>query len=503
MAIKAITGGGWQDASGNKIVGGSLVLRLSQDANITGVGQLAPKVVTATTDSNGNIPATSIWFNDQLSPSGTVYVATLFDSSNQKVWGPENWSLTGSSPLDIGSLVPASSSISYSGAVLLAPTGNQEITNGALTVDGNLITESNLSVSGTATISGAAEVDDGLTVASGDVSGTEATAIKLFNSNSVYAKIAQDTTFGTTIRRTDSNTPTYVSVVPNGTIANGTAKAIWRVYGTDIKADATNFESIDLEAETVPVSSPGGPLPVYYLKTRIGGTGQHRALVHQVGGINVLFIDPTTGAIVTAPKSGDSVGASADYVATSCQRGDINIGINGRALRSTNNAGTNTIALISADSSDSAVISQALKLTGKVTSYNSVATAGIGLTPVTNADAQTGLGANYNSGSAKTIVSSPTAGTVWKISGVQSLTRAATTSSTFPSLTLGWTDAGGIARTATLVSTSASNATTVTTPFSQVVHVNATNVTLTSAAYATSGATSMQYSLAYAVEQLQ
>jgi hypothetical protein len=53
------------------------------------------------------------------------------------------------------------------------------------------------------------------------------------------------------------------------------------------------------------------------------------------------------------------------------------------------------------------------------------------------------------------------------------------------------------------VSTSASNATTVITPFSTVIYVNGTNVTLTSASFATSGGTSMQYALSYQVERLQ
>jgi len=143
-----------------------------------------------------------------------------------------------------------------------------------------------------------------------------------------------------------------------------------------------------------------------------------------------------------------------------------------------------------------------LTLLAKVTTYNNKATVGIGVTPVYATDSQTALTANYNAGAAKTLITSPTAGSVFRVSGVQSINRAATTSSTMPSLTLSWTDAGGIARTAVLVATSTTNTTAVTTPFSIVIHTNGSNVTVTSAGYASSGATSMQYSLGYAVEQL-
>lgn len=141
--------------------------------------------------------------------------------------------------------------------------------------------------------------------------------------------------------------------------------------------------------------------------------------------------------------------------------------------------------------------------TGTISIYNGITTAGQGVPPITFADKATALAANYNSGSAKTIVTSPTAGSMFRISGAQMLTQAASSSSTFPSLTLGWTDAGGIARTLVLVATSTTNATTVITPFSTVIYVNGTNVTLTSASYASSGGTPMQYALAYSVEQLQ
>jgi hypothetical protein len=140
MAIKQISGGAFQYPDGSKVAAGTLVLRLSQDATVSGTGQVAPAEITITLDSNGNANE-YLWFNDSLSPSGTVYQATLFDASGRRVWGPENWSLAGSSPLDISTLVPASSSVSFSGAILIDPAGNQEIETGTLTVNDGIITQ--------------------------------------------------------------------------------------------------------------------------------------------------------------------------------------------------------------------------------------------------------------------------------------------------------------------------------------------------------------------------
>jgi len=133
LSIKSITGGAFQDSQGNVIVAGTLVLRLNQDALITGVGQLAPKEVTFVTDASGNVSG-NLWANDQLSPSGTVYVATLFDISGRKIFGPENWNIAGSSPISITAIAPSSSSVSYPNAIIQDPGADQTISSGNLIV---------------------------------------------------------------------------------------------------------------------------------------------------------------------------------------------------------------------------------------------------------------------------------------------------------------------------------------------------------------------------------
>jgi hypothetical protein len=112
-----------------------------------------------------------------------------------------------------------------------------------------------------------------------------------------------------------------------------------------------------------------------------------------------------------------------------------------------------------------------------------------------------GLTANFNSGSPQTLFT-PTVAAAYRISWTQAIVVAGSVSSTFPSLTLGWTDVGSIARTKTLVATSAVNTTAVESDGSAIIYTNnATAVTVTSASYASSAA-GMTYSLAITAELL-
>jgi hypothetical protein len=105
------------------------------------------------------------------------------------------------------------------------------------------------------------------------------------------------------------------------------------------------------------------------------------------------------------------------------------------------------------------------------------------------------LTANYNAGSAKTIYT-PTASVVIRVSWSQAIVVAAATSSTFPSLTLSWTDVGGIARTQQLVATSATNTTAVQSQGDTLIYTNTSGpVAVTSASYASNVAATMTYAL--------
>jgi hypothetical protein len=140
---------------------------------------------------------------------------------------------------------------------------------------------------------------------------------------------------------------------------------------------------------------------------------------------------------------------------------------------------------------------------GLITKYNNVTTAGQGVPAIQGTTSlNSGLTANYNSGSAKTILTPTVAGSCYRIAVYQVITVAGGVSSTFPSLTLGFTDSQSVARTYQLIATSTTNNTGVFGEVSYIFDTNgATAITLTSASYASSG-TTMTYTLLYTLEQL-
>lgn len=110
--------------------------------------------------------------------------------------------------------------------------------------------------------------------------------------------------------------------------------------------------------------------------------------------------------------------------------------------------------------------------------------------------------ANYNAGSAQTLFT-PSVAAAYRISVSQAIVTVGSSSSTFPSLTLSWTDVGGIARTKQLVATSTTNLTTVETDTIATIYTNgSTAVQVQSASYATSGTYPMAYALAIVAELL-
>ncbi len=85
-----ITGGSFQDALGNPIAFGTLLLQLPQDA-----ASSLPSLVAAgiqlqiPLDASGNVTGNfSVWPTDQLSPNTLTYTAWVLTNSNTQVWGP-------------------------------------------------------------------------------------------------------------------------------------------------------------------------------------------------------------------------------------------------------------------------------------------------------------------------------------------------------------------------------------------------------------------------------
>jgi hypothetical protein len=115
-----------------------LYLKLSQDAIATGISQIAPRVLAIGLNSLGQIPAgTTIYANDELTPSGTVYIASVIAPGGGLVYGPELLALIGTSPINLNSLIPTNVGgivISFPSPVLQNPSAPQTITGQSLTL---------------------------------------------------------------------------------------------------------------------------------------------------------------------------------------------------------------------------------------------------------------------------------------------------------------------------------------------------------------------------------
>lgn len=99
--------GKWVYTNNTPVASGILYLTLSKDAFISGVGQIASKVIKVTLNSLGEIPvSTNIYANDELTPLDTVYRTTVIALGGEKVWGPVDLSIIGASPINLNQLVP-------------------------------------------------------------------------------------------------------------------------------------------------------------------------------------------------------------------------------------------------------------------------------------------------------------------------------------------------------------------------------------------------------------
>ena len=85
-----LTGGNFQDAAGNPVAFGTLLLQLPQDAVASQPGLIASQIqLQIPLDANGNVAGNvAVWPTDQLTPSNLAYTATVLTNSNTQVWGP-------------------------------------------------------------------------------------------------------------------------------------------------------------------------------------------------------------------------------------------------------------------------------------------------------------------------------------------------------------------------------------------------------------------------------
>lgn len=108
FATGSVAGGGpnctltgtFQYPNGAPVANGKLYMQLSQDAQVSSGGASisggVPFVITL--DGSGSIPAaTTIYSNDNLTPSGTTYKCSLTSPTGVLIWGWEAVAITGSS----------------------------------------------------------------------------------------------------------------------------------------------------------------------------------------------------------------------------------------------------------------------------------------------------------------------------------------------------------------------------------------------------------------------
>ena len=111
------------------------------------------------------------------------------------------------------------------------------------------------------------------------------------------------------------------------------------------------------------------------------------------------------------------------------------------------------------------------------------------------------LSANLNGGSGVTLFT-PTVATMYRITALEAPNVTAT-GATLPSLTVGWTDIGGIARTAVILASTSTSASSTYVFGSLDIYTNgSTAVTITGASYAAGSGTALAYNLAVVAEVL-
>jgi len=138
---------------------------------------------------------------------------------------------------------------------------------------------------------------------------------------------------------------------------------------------------------------------------------------------------------------------------------------------------------------------------GRIANYNSIATFGNGVASIIAQSLATAQPANFNSGTPLTLFT-PTVAAMYRISALVA-TANTPTGATNPSITIGWTDASGVARTFILIATASTSANTVMNQASMVIYTNnATAVTATWAGYAAGSGTALQYNTALTAEAL-
>ena len=117
-SLTQLLGGTFQDCNGSVLAYGYLTLKLSQDGNVSGVGNICSGVtITIQLDANGNVGSSTsptpvadqyVWANSNISPINTYYKVTGYTQGGQRAFGPNNQQVAAGATFNVGTWVPNS-----------------------------------------------------------------------------------------------------------------------------------------------------------------------------------------------------------------------------------------------------------------------------------------------------------------------------------------------------------------------------------------------------------
>lgn len=137
MSKTLTTSVAFTDPQGNVLANGVIIFQLNMGAKLITNGEVVNVLkVPFTLTATGMMPGGAIIIaNDELMPTGTMYVVTIFNSNGLLVRGPENWILSGTSPIDISTITSVGVPDPGLGSpVLQNPSAPQTITGQPLTL---------------------------------------------------------------------------------------------------------------------------------------------------------------------------------------------------------------------------------------------------------------------------------------------------------------------------------------------------------------------------------
>jgi len=174
MPTPCTVSGNLQTLTGNQIAQGRVNFQLTNTGTGNPIGVSGTSIIPALTYSVLSAPdgsfSVSLWGNDNITPTNTLYAVTFRDSQGNEV-GPILYSIVGASA-NLNTLAATSTMtppVITPNAVITAPTSGQTITGFGLTLPNEMLTAAAPTVA-------AAQVGLGSTVATTATAGTNGAA---------------------------------------------------------------------------------------------------------------------------------------------------------------------------------------------------------------------------------------------------------------------------------------------------------------------------------------